>query len=96
MHIQHKELETLLDHEHIEKLDSCSHKNFSSPIVITVKMYSSAKLALDKKIMNKSIHKNKYQMPNIHSLTQLISQKLRCKLDAKTVIHYNDRFEVRL
>ena len=33
-------------------------------------------MALDSKILNKAIHKNKYQMPNIDSLIQTISQTL--------------------
>ena len=61
---------------HIEKLQECSDKNFISPIVITVKKDKSVKLALDSKILNKSIHKNKYQMPNIDSLIDSISQHI--------------------
>ena len=34
----------------------------------------SIKLALELEVMKKSIHKNKYQMPNIDSLIRLISQ----------------------
>ena len=49
----------------IVKLNSCSDEFFISPIVITVKENDTIKLALDSKIINKSIHKNKYQMPNI-------------------------------
>ena len=46
----------------------CSDKNFISPTVITVKRDKTVKLALDSKILNKSIHKNKYQTPNIDNL----------------------------
>ena len=59
---------------HIEKLQECSDKNFISPIVITVKKEKSVKLALDSKVLNKAIRKNKYQMPNIDSLIDSISQ----------------------
>ena len=55
----------LLDEKHIIKLNSCSHKNFISPIFIIVKRDKTVKLALDSKILNKSIHKNKYQKPII-------------------------------
>ena len=41
---------------------------------ITVKKDKSVKLALDSKVLNKAIHKNKYQMPNIDSLIDSISQ----------------------
>ena len=60
----------------IEKLQECSDKNFISPIVITVKQDKSVKLALDSKVLNKAIHKNKYQMPNIDSLIDSISQHI--------------------
>ena len=56
------ELKKLLGEEHIIKLNSCFDKSFISPIVITVKR------DLDSKILNKSMHKNKYQMPNIDHL----------------------------
>ena len=70
------ELKNLSEQGHIEKLQECSDKNFISPIVITVKKDKSVKLALDSKIVNKSIHKNKYQMPNIDSLIDSISQHI--------------------
>ena len=54
------ELKKLTEQGHIEKLQECSDKNFISPIVITVKKDKSVKLALDSKILNKAIHKNKY------------------------------------
>ena len=59
------ELKKLREEIYIIKLNSCSDKNFISPIVITVKRDKTVKLALDSKILNKSIHKNKYQMPNV-------------------------------
>ena len=70
------EHEKLLNEGHIEKLTNCSDQFFISPIVITVKKDQSIKIALDSPILNKAIHKNKYQMPNIDSLIQTISQTL--------------------
>ena len=70
------ELKKLEEQGHIEKLQKCSDKNFISTIVITVKKDKSVKLALDSKILNKAIHKNKYQMPNIYSLIDSISQHI--------------------
>ena len=70
------ELERLQTEGHIEKLSSCSDEHFISPIVITVKKDQSKKLALDSKVLNKAIHKNKYQMPNIDMLIDTISQHL--------------------
>ena len=70
------ELKKLTEQGHIEKLQECSDKNFISPIVNTVKKDTSVKLALGSKILNKAIHKNKYQMPNIDSLIDSISQHI--------------------
>ena len=68
------ESKKLLEEGHIEKLNNCSNQYFISPIVITVKRDQTRKLALDSKILNKSIHKNKYQMPNIETLMDSTSQ----------------------
>ena len=68
------EIQKLLEEGRIEKLNNCSDQYFISPIVITVKRDQTIKLALDSKILNKAIHKNKYQMPNIETLMDSISQ----------------------
>ena len=68
------EINKLLEEGHIEKLNNCSDQYFISPIVITVKRDQTIKLALDSKVLNKSMHKNKYQMPNIETLMDSISQ----------------------
>ena len=78
------ELKKLLDKKHIKKLNSCSDKNFISPIVIPVKRDKTAKLALDSKILNKSIHKNKYQMPTIDNLIDTIQQNLNTNASQET------------
>ena len=70
IHLQPKvkiELENLLNEGHIEKLTNCSDQFFISPIVNMVKKDQSIKIALDSKILNKDIHKNKYQITNIDS-----------------------------
>ena len=69
------ELKKLLDEKHIIKLSSCPDKYFISPIVVTVKKDQTQKLALDSKVLNKAIHKNKYQMTNIDMLIESISQQ---------------------
>ena len=76
LHKVSDELKKLSDQGHIEKIQEISDKNFISPIVITVKKDKSPKLALDSKVLNKAIHKNKYQMPNIDSLIDSISQHI--------------------
>ena len=70
------ELRKLLAEKHIIKLSSCPNNYFISPIVVTVKKDQTIKLALDSKVLNKAIHKNKYQMPNIDTLIESISQQI--------------------
>ena len=70
------DLDRLQTKGQIEKLSSCSDEHFISPIVITLKKDQSIKLALDSKVLNKVIHKNKYQMPNTIMLKDSISQHL--------------------
>ena len=77
IHIQEKvehEIRSLIDQGHITRLEKCNDNQFISPIVITVKKDGSIKLAMDSKQINKSIHKNKYQMPNIDVLLDNIAQ----------------------
>ena len=70
------ELKKLSYQGHIEKLQECSNRHFISPIVITVQKDKPVKLALDSKVLKKANHKNKYQMPNIDSLIDSISQHI--------------------
>ena len=67
-------IKKLIQEGHIEKLNNCSDQNFISPIFITVEGDQTIKLALGSKILNKFIHKNKYQMPNIESLIDTVPQ----------------------
>ena len=68
------EIRSLIDQGHIIRLEKCSDQQFISPIVITVKKDGSIKLAMDSKQINKSIHKNNDQMPNIDVLLDNIAQ----------------------
>ena len=70
------EIRKLLAENHIIKLSSCPDKHFISPTVVRVKKDQTIKLALDSKVLNKAIHKNKYQMPNIDTLIEPISQQI--------------------
>ena len=70
------ELRKLLAEKHIIKLSSCPDEYFIPPIVVRVKKHQTIKLALDSKVLNKTIHKNKYQMPNIDTLIESISQQV--------------------
>ena len=66
-----KKIDKLLTQGHIEKLKECSDRYFASPIVITVKKDGSVKLALESRELNKQVHKNKYQMPNIEEIVEI-------------------------
>ena len=73
--------------KNIIKLEKCSDKQFINPIVITVKKDQTVKLALDSKKINKFLHKNKYQMPNIDLLLDKIAQTI--KFDTKEQILFS-------
>ena len=64
---------------HIVKLNKCDEDCFISPIAITRKKDGSIKLALDSKLLNNQIFKNKYQMLNIHELIDNIAPQLSGK-----------------
>ena len=49
---------------------------FISPKAVSVKKDQSLKLALVSKLLNKAIYKNKYQMANIDTLIEVISQQI--------------------
>ena len=71
IHLQSKveeELKNSQKNVNVIKVDKCSEKNFNSPIIITVKRDKTIKLARDSKVINKAIHKNKYQIQNIDCL----------------------------
>ena len=63
-----KEINRLINEGHIVKLQECSDKYFDG------KKDGSIKLALESRELNKQVHKNKYQMPNIDELVDGISQ----------------------
>ena len=71
-----KEIDKLLAQGHIEKLKERSDRYFDSPIVITVKKDGFVKLALESRELNKQVHENNNQMPNIEdTIGKLISEK---------------------
>ena len=71
-----KEIEKLLKEGHIEKVDKIQDDVFIQPTVITVKKDKSVKIALDARALNQSIAKDKYQMPNLDNLIDMIAEKL--------------------
>ena len=49
---------------------------FIQPTVRTVKKDQSVNIALDARALNQSIAKDKYQMPNLDNLIDMIAEKL--------------------
>ena len=87
VHLQERvegEFNKLMDQNHVIKLDECSDRQFISPIVITVKKDQTVKLASDSQNINKFIHKNKYQMPNIDLLLDNIAEVVKSDKSKQT------------
>ena len=80
---------------HIVKLSKCDEDCFISPTVITRKEDGSIKLALDSKLLNGQIFKNKYQMPNIHELIDNIALQLSNKHSGEVWFSNLDRNKMR-
>ena len=77
------EINKLPKEGHIEKVEKIRNDNFIQPTVITVKKYKSVKIALDARSLDESIAKDKYQMPNLDTLIDLIAEKLDEKKTCK-------------
>ena len=50
---------------------------FIQPTVITVKKDRSVKIALDARALNQAIYKDKYQMPKLENLLDMVAEKLQ-------------------
>ena len=68
------------------KLTNCLDKHFISPVLITFKKDQSIKLALKSEILNKAVHKNTYQMPNIDTVIEFISQQISAHATQNTTV----------
>ena len=80
-----KEIKQLLEQGHIERVDTIKDDVFIQPVVITVKKDRSVKIALDARALNNSIAKDKYQMPNLENLMDMIAEKI----DGKEEVWYS-------
>ena len=74
-----EEIKRLLKDGHIEKNDEIKDDVFIQPTVITVKKDRSKKIALDARALNQAIDKNKYQMPNLDNLLDMVAEKMAPK-----------------
>ena len=71
-----RKIKNLLDQGHIERVDTRKDDVFIQPIVLTVKKDRSVKIALDARALNDSIAKDKYQMPNLENLMDMVAKKI--------------------
>ena len=71
-----KEIERLLNEGFIERVTEVTDKEFIQPIVITVKIEKSVKIALDARAVNNEIVKDKYRMPNLEHLVNMVAEQL--------------------
>ena len=69
-------MKKLLKEGHIQRVDDNQDDVFNQPTVITVKKDKSVKILVDACALNESIAKDKYQMPNLHSLIDMIAEEL--------------------
>ena len=70
------EVGRLLKEGHIEKINEIKDDVFIQPTVITVKKDRSVNIALDARALNQATDKDKYQMPNVENLLDMVAEKL--------------------
>ena len=70
------ERKRLLKDSHIEKVNDIKDDVFIQPTGITVSRGWSVKIALDARALNKAIDKDKYQMPNLENLMDMVAERL--------------------
>ena len=71
-----RELNRLLLEGHIVKVNEIKEDVFLQPTVITVKKDRSVKIALDARELNKNVVKDKYPMPKLHNLMDMIAENV--------------------
>ena len=79
LHLQEdveRELKKLIRLRHLEKINDVDEDRFVSPVVITVKIDKSVKIALDSRNLNDSCIKMRPHMPNMEELLNQISVEI--------------------
>ena len=71
-----EEIIRYLEEGHIERVTEVTDKEFIQPVVITVKRDKSVKIALDARTLNNEIIKDKYRMPNLGHLVDMVVEQL--------------------
>ena len=82
-----RELCRLLKEDHIVKVGEIKEDVFLQPTVITVKKNRSVKIALDARELNKNVIKDKYPMPNLDNLMDMIAKQVGREKNRKDVLH---------
>ena len=59
-----------------KKINEIKDDVFIQPTIITVKNDRSVEIALDARALNQAIDKDKYQMPNLDNLLDMVAEKL--------------------
>ena len=70
-----KEIQSLLERSHIEKVNTMKDVVFIQPVVTTVGKDRCVKIALEARA-NNSIARDKYHMPNLDNLMDMIAKKI--------------------
>ena len=71
-----EEIGRLLREGHFEKINELKDDVFIQPTVLSVKKDRSVKIALDARALNQAIEKDKYQIPKVENLPQMMAEKL--------------------
>ena len=74
-----EKMKCLLKEGHIKRVAEIKDDVFIQPTVITVKKDRSVKIALDARALNHAIDRDKYQMPNLENLLDMVAEKLDTK-----------------
>ena len=79
-----KEIKRLLQEGHILKVGKIKEDVFLQPTVITVKKDRSVKIAMDARELNRNVVKDKYPMPTLDNLMDMIEKQVGRDKTGKT------------
>ena len=77
------EIKNLVEAGHFKRVDKITDDLFILSLVITVKKDRSVKIALDAILPKNSILKKKYQMPNLESLKEKVTEAVKANKDSE-------------
>ena len=69
-----KKIDKLLAGDHILRVEKVNDEVFTQHVVITVKKAKSVKVALDARLLNNEIQKERYQMPNLDTSLEQVAE----------------------